>query len=210
MAESADAGYHHRVAGLGLGFLEPFVHRHAGAQDRRRRRELEPVRQMADKIGICQHVFGEPAVDRIPGVHLLGAQGLPGGHAVAATAAGAVQPGYPDPVAFVHALRVPSDRRHMTHALVPRDERQCRLDRPVAIGRVQIRMADAARLDLHQDLIGPGFRHRYFLDLKRAPELVDHRCFHGRCHSKSLFRCRPICLTVPRPNLPSRLRVQYR
>ena len=45
-----------------------------------------------------------------------------------------------------------ADRDDVADALVAGDERRLRLDRPVALGGVQVGVADAARRDLDQDL----------------------------------------------------------
>ena len=59
------------------------------------------VGQVADIVRIGDDVFGEAAVHRIAGVLLLLAQRLPAAQAVPAVAAGGVEPGHADPVAFL-------------------------------------------------------------------------------------------------------------
>ena len=49
-----------------------------------------------------------------------------------------------------------ADRLDDADALVAGDERRRRLDRPVAVGGVDVGVAQAARLDADQDLAGSG------------------------------------------------------
>ena len=69
-------------------------------------------------------------------------------------AAGGIEPGHADAVAFLHVRDAGAHGDDMTDALMARDEGRLRLDRPVAVDRVQVRVADAARRDLDEDLTG--------------------------------------------------------
>src|SRR5208337_1547349 len=62
--------------------------------------------------------------------------------------------------------------------------------RPIAAGRVQVGVADAARLDLDQDLVGLHLRNGDVLDHQRLAELVDNGRLHRLlrlCHDGSSF-----------------------
>ncbi|MCY1293477.1 hypothetical protein D9M70_427380 [compost metagenome] len=179
MAEPADAGDRHPLAGARPGFLEALVHGDARAEDRRDLGEADLFRQDTDEVGVRQHIFGITAVYRIAGVLLLFAEGFPAGQAVFAAAAGGVQPGHADAVAFLHPGHPGAHRGDVADALVPGNERQARLHRPVALGGVQVGVADAGRLDLHQHLPGAGQGDFHFLDPQRFAEGVDYRGFHG-------------------------------
>ena len=72
----------------------------------------------------------------------------------------------------------------MTHPLVSRNEGRAGLHRPVAIGGVQVGVADARGLDLHQDAARRDFRDRHFLDRQRLAEGTHHRRLHGLRHGR--------------------------
>ena len=76
---------------------------------------------------------------------------------------------------------------HMAHAFMAGNERRVGLDRPVAFHGVQVGMADAAGLDLHQQLARAGSGHRDFLDGQRLAERPGHGGFHGLVHR--ILRC---------------------
>ena len=78
-----------------------------------------------------------------------------------------------------------ADGRDDACAFVTGNERQRRLHRPVAVRCVEVRVADAARDDLDQDLAGPGCRDRHFLDRERLAERADHGRFHRLRHERS-------------------------
>jgi hypothetical protein len=59
------------------------------------------------------------------------------------------------------------------------DERGSRLDRPVAVGRVDVGVAQARGLDLDKDLSRAGLGVRHILEAERLGEIVDNGCFHG-------------------------------
>ena len=182
VTEPTDAGDHDPLAGLRVGDLEPLVDRDARAQHRRRRDEVQSVRQMADIGRVGQGVLGEAAVDRVAGVALALAQRLPAAEAVRAGTAGRVQPRNADPIALTHVRDAGADRDHVPDALVPRNERRRRLDRPVAFDGMQIGVTDAARGDLDQDVAGAGTRNRHLLDREGLAECAHDGGFHGVGH----------------------------
>ena len=185
MAEPADAGDDHCIARLGVGHLQALVDRHARAEHRRDLVEAHIAGQVADIVGVGQHIVGEPAIDRIAGVELAFAQRLPAAEAVHAMAAGSVEPGHADPVAFLHMGDALAHGRNETHAFVARNEGRFGLHRPVAFGGMQIGVAHARGLDGHLDHTRLHFRNRHFLDPQRFAEGADDGGFHALAHSNS-------------------------
>ncbi|MCY1240223.1 hypothetical protein D9M72_530600 [compost metagenome] len=186
MAEAADAGDHHPLAGPRIGDLQSLVDRHARAQDRRDLDKADLVGQQPHVVGIGDDIFAIAAVDGIAGVLLLLAQRFPALQAVLAIAAGAVEPGHADAVAFFHAGHAAAHGGNKAHAFVAGDEGQGGFDRPVAVGGVQVGMADARGFDLYLDLAGAGLGNRNFVDRERRAEFTHHRGFHRCRHLDSL------------------------
>src|SRR5271169_5739466 len=98
--------------------------------------------------------------------------------------AGAVQPRDSDAVPKFEMGNSSTKSDDDAGAFVSGNEGQGWLDWPVAFGRVQVGMTDAAGHDFHEGL--PGARSGYwnFLNDKRFAELLNHRCLHGswNCH----------------------------
>ena len=65
------------------------------------------------------------------------------------------------------------------------------LNRPVAVRRVQIRVADTAGFDLYQDLALTNLRHGHLIDLQRFLELAHHGRLHRFRHCEP-----PLCVGV--------------
>ena len=101
-------------------------------------------RQVAHVVGVAQRVFGKAAVDRVAGVLLALAQRLPAAQAVRAMAAGRVQPRNADAVALLDMV----DTGAHCGDIGPRPSwpgmKGGWFDRPVALGGVQVGVADAA------------------------------------------------------------------
>src|SRR6185436_11878905 len=122
------------------------------------------------------------AIDGVAGHLLAVAQGFPAGDAVFAVAAGRVQPGHADTVAFLDPADPSADLGDIADAFVARDERQAGLDRPVADRGMQVGMTDAGGDDLDQHLAA-----RDFWDGDGLPEGVDDGRFHFACHDTHSF-----------------------
>ncbi|MCY1450236.1 hypothetical protein D9M71_670250 [compost metagenome] len=104
-----------------------------------------------------------------------------------AAAARGVQPGHADAIAFLDAAYPGAHRGDEADALVAGDEGQARFHRPVALGGVQVGVADARGFDLHQDLPGAGQGNLHFLDPQGLAKGVDYGGFHGLVHGTHLL-----------------------
>ncbi|MGY4623547.1 hypothetical protein ACVWY3_001303 [Bradyrhizobium sp. USDA 4486] len=158
----------------------------AGAQDRRDGGEIDRHRQLGGEGDRGDDIFGEAAVHAVAGVVLVLAQRLPAGLAIFASHARIVQPGDTDGIADPQTLHAGPERGDDAGSLMAGNEGRHRLHRPVAVGGVQVGVADAARFDLDQDLARTGLRHRHILDHQRLAELFDDGGFHGRHESAPL------------------------
>jgi hypothetical protein len=85
-------------------------------------------------------------------------------HAVLAGPIRATQPRDRDSLVDADAGDAFTESVDEADALVPRDKRQGRLDRPVAVGGVDVRVADAGGLDLDADLPRARLGDRPVLD----------------------------------------------
>ena len=88
-----------------------------------------------------------------------------------------------DAVALFHRCHARAQSNDDADGLVTRDEGQGGLERPIALGGVQVGVTDAAGLGLDQDLARAGGRDIPFLDLQRFLERRDHGALHlgGHC-----------------------------
>ena len=120
-----------------------------------------------------QHVLGVAAVHRVAGVPLLEAQRLPAGGAVLARAARPAQPGDGHAIALGHPGHPGADGLDQADALVAGDEGRGGLHGPVAVGGVDVRVAEARRLDPDDDLARAGDGDRDLFEDQRALEVVD-------------------------------------
>jgi hypothetical protein len=96
-----------------------------------------------------------------------------------------VQPRDADGVSLLQARDARTDSGNYAGTLMSGDEWRPGLDRPVALGGVQVRVTHAGCRDLDDNLPGARCGHRHFLDSQRLLELVHHRGFHGLGHRKS-------------------------
>ena len=92
--------------------------------------------------------------------------------------AGRVDPGNPDPIAFLHDCYTRSDGSDRSDCLMAGNERQIRLNRPVAMRGVKIGVAHPARLRFDYDLTGAGRRNIPFSKHQRCSELLDNCGVH--------------------------------
>ena len=110
---------------------------------------------MSDIIGVAEHIFGEAAIHGIARVLLFLTERFPATEAMLAMSAGGIEPGYADAVALLDVPDAHADGDDVSYTLVTRDEGRLRLDRPVALNGMEVRVADARRRDLNKNLPGP-------------------------------------------------------
>ena len=115
---------------------------------------------------------------RVAGVALARAEVLAARVAELAVAAGAPEPGDRDPRPDGD-VRLGPGGLDDPDALVAGDERQRRLGLPVAVGRVDVGVAEPARLETDQHLLGARLRRGEVLDRERRAERVDDRGLHA-------------------------------
>ena len=124
--------------------------------------------------------LGIPAIHAIAGVDLCLAQRLPARVAVPAVPTGEAEPRDGDPIALGDLLAgVGPERLDDPHALVTRNQRQRRLDRPIAVRGVNVRVAEPAGLDSNEDLAVTRLRPGDVLDAQRLGEVTNDGGLHS-------------------------------
>src|SRR5262245_36087165 len=93
-----------------------------------------------------------------------------------------------DPRVTLPSVWISTDGRHDACAFVTGDERQRRLDRPIAVCGMQVGVAAAARKDLDEDLAGGRCRNRDLLDGEWLAKGADHGRLHRLGHGDLLRR----------------------
>ena len=106
---------------------------------------------MTNIVWVSKDVLCKAAIDRITGVSLRVAQGLPAGETVSAMTAGRMQPRHADPISFPYRGHASAHRDDGADTFMTRYEGWVWLDRPVAVSRVQVRVADTRGFNLYQD-----------------------------------------------------------
>jgi hypothetical protein len=134
---------------------------------------------MAHIAGAGLHILGIGAVDRVAGPLLATTQRLPARRAALTGSTGPAQPGDGHPVALGDLGDPGPKGGDDADPLMAGDQRQLWLDRPVAMGGVDVGVAQPGRLHPHQDLPESRLRHRHLLQLQGRLELMDHGCQHG-------------------------------
>jgi len=132
---------------------------------------------------VGEGVFRVRSVHGVTGVLLARAERFPTADAVLAVTARGVKPGNAHPITLFYRGDALPQVRHVTHPLVAGYKGQLGLDRPVAVGGMNVGMADATCHDLHQNLPFSGLRHRDLFNRKRFTELANERGFHGFTHN---------------------------
>ena len=92
------------------------------------------------------------------------------------TASG-VEPRHADAVALFHNGDSRSDSGDQADRFMAGNERKGRLERPIAVSRVEIGVANAARFRLHHDLSNSRCGDVPLAKHKRLSEVLDHCCF---------------------------------
>ncbi len=94
-----------------------------------------------------------------------------------AAPAAALHPRDSDPVAHRAAVDAGTERHDLAHGLVPEGARE--LDpRERTLGQVDVRVAETARTDLDEDLVGSGRRSRDVPELPAAMKRRRDGCTH--------------------------------
>ena len=150
------------------------------------------------------------------------AERLPAGDAVIAAATGIAQPRHCDAFAQRDLCDAGAELLDDADALVAGHEGRRRLDRPVAVRRVDVGVAEAGRLDPDEDLALAGNRRLDLLEPQRLGERVHDRRLHQRRCSRRRrrrsprrwtwtwhllsgsrgSRCRPVAPTIARTSRP--------
>ena len=155
--------------------LDRLVGRDSGASERRCIEGVDPIGDLDDVARVRGRVLAEAAVDRVPHVLLLEAEGLPAGDAVVARAAGVAEPGHRNTIADPDLGDARTELLHDPDAFVTGNERRGGLHRPVAVCGVDVRVTETRRLDLHSDLTRCERATRNLLDAERLRKVMHNR-----------------------------------
>ena len=93
--------------------------------------------------------------------------------------AGAVKPSDAHPIAFLQVRDPGSERHYDAGAFVSGYEGEGRFCGPIAVGRVQVGVADPSLHDLYQGLARPRLRDGYLSHSQGLAEPLDNCRFHG-------------------------------
>ena len=181
VAEPADAEDGDEVRRACARDLDCLVGRDAGAGQRRRVERVELVRHLHDVARIRRRVLAEAAVDRVAHVLLLEAERLPAGDAVVARPARVAEPWHRDAVADSDLGHSYPELLDDPDALVSGHEWRRRLDRPVAVRRVDVGVTKTGRLDPNPDLTRLERESSDLLDRERLVEVANDRCAVRPC-----------------------------
>ena len=178
MAETTDAEDGDEIGRPRSRDFHGLVCRHAGTGERCGIDRVDAIGDLDDISPVRLDVVGERAVERVAHVLLLQTERLPAAHAVFAGSAGIAEPGDRDAVADDNLRHAGSDLLDDPHAFVSGRERRCRLDGPVAVRGMDVRVAEAGGLDPDDDLTCPCNRLGDFVELKRPVEVVHNGGVH--------------------------------
>ncbi len=207
MAQAAHTEHCDEVGRPCAGHLDRLVGRDARAGERGGVDRVNPLGHLDDVAGVGARVLAEATVDRVAHVLLLEAERLPAGHAVVAGAAGVGEPRHGHTVAQRDLGHAGAGLDDDADALVAGNEGWRGLHGPVAVSRMDVGVAEARRLDLHQDLTGVQVGLHHLLHHQRLGEVVNDRGavlahallrprdLHLRCSHRSLLSCAVLCGT---------------
>ena len=179
VAEAADAEDADELAGADAADLDRLVGGDAGAGEGGGVGGGDAVGDASDEGGVGADVLGEAAVGAVARVDLALAERLPAGDAGLALAAGPAEPGDGDEVALGDAGDAGADALDDADAFVAGDEGGLGLDGPVAVGGVDVGVAQARGDGAHEDLAGADLGDGPLLDDEGGVEFVDDGCLHG-------------------------------
>mmetsp|Transcript_63938 Transcript_63938/g.162049 ORF Transcript_63938/g.162049 Transcript_63938/m.162049 type:complete len:259 (+) Transcript_63938:661-1437(+) len=166
------------LARLRLCLLQRFVGGHTRTQQRSSLHERHSIRDAPNVARLCHSVLSEATVRGEAGLVLLATDGLPARQAIVAAAARVVQPCVADTIPDLERGDAFAQLHNDTRTLVAGDDRKCRLDMPVAIADMKIRVANPRADDLDQDLSVARLWHRDLLEHQRLSELHYERRLH--------------------------------
>lgn len=155
---AAGAGNGHVLAGTGAGGLESLVDGQTGAEDGRHGGEVAVLGDAGHVGGLADGVLLERAVDSISREGGRRAQRLVGLAALLAAHARPVQPLDAHVVANLDVGDQLAAGYHHAGSLVAADEGHLGGEGPVSIDGVEVGVADAAVLDVDEDLVRGWFR----------------------------------------------------
>jgi len=185
MSQSPDAKDSHQVGGTGPADLYRLVGCDARACQGSSLQGIYLCRYFGDISGEGWSIFSVGSRDKIAGIELLQAQGLPSRDTVLAGATGITQPGDGHPVSLFDLRHSCSHALNEPHAFMTRNEGKSGLDRPISMRGVNIRMAQSRGFNFDDDLPRCRFRLGDFFQTERGSELMYDGCFH--CLFPSLF-----------------------
>ena len=166
------------VRGTDLGDLHGLVGGDAGTRQRCGVKGIDALGNAHDVLRRGDGVVGVGAVASVAGVALVRAERLPAGDAELALAARPTEPRDGDTCPDRQAGHAGSEGLDDAHALVPWHERDRRLHRPVAVGGVDVGVAQTGGLDAHEHLARAWRRDRSVLDDQWTIERCDYGCSH--------------------------------
>ena len=175
MPETPDAEHGDEVRRARSCDLDRLIGRHAGAAQRRRIERVDALGHRDHVAGVGRGVLAEGSVERVAHVLLLEAQRLAAGDAVVAGATGVAEPWHRHALAERHLGDAGAELAHDADALVAGNEGRCGLDRPVAVGGVDVGVAEPRCLHLHPDLPRLEWRARDILDGEWEVKRADDR-----------------------------------
>src|SRR5665213_548075 len=124
-------------------------------------------------LALWQDRYGPNRVGPFAAELRLWTYGLPSRKTILAMAARRVKPGHAYPVALLNDRYARSDGADHSDSLMAGHKRECWLHRPVAMRRMEIGVAHAASLGLHQNLPRTGRGDVHFSKRQRFAELLD-------------------------------------
>src|SRR5580693_2421135 len=176
MAQAADADYRDALVGFGISEAEAAPDSVTSAENGRGLLVINSGRERHGGVGIGQHVFGmatwqaDAGGDRVRASFLLAAQ------APLAGAVSFLHPTDTDPVSDFAGGDAGADLDDLAHGFVAKDVRK--LNGKEAVRQVDIGVAEAASVDLHDHLVRASLGRFPLFYFPLAVYRWNYRCFH--------------------------------